>query len=213
MGTMSYGWMLQDASFLPFTINSAIAQPTISRNNLGGDVRPLMVNATLVNNFFDGVNLKAFYRYYGLDNNSSQVSLPQGYVRLDSVAVPGALEPDLFSYSKNSVGFEGGYNFARWLSAKLSYGYDRMHRHDREVFNQDKYTFGPTFDIKPTSDLLLRASYRHVWGNDSPYVAADPTADASNLLRKFDEAATSTEQGESLRSIQPVGQFNVLLGL
>ena len=190
MGTMSYGWMLQDASFLPFTINSAIAQPTISRNNLGGDVRPLMVNATLVNNFFDGVNLKAFYRYYGLDNNSSQVSLPQGYVRLDSVAVPGALENDLFSYSKNSVGFEGSYNFARWLSAKLSYGYDRMHRHDREVFNQDKYTFGPTFDIKPTSDLLLRASYRHVWGNDSPYVAVDPTAAATNLLRKFDEAAT-----------------------
>ena len=34
-----------------------------------------MVNATLVNNFFDGVNLKAFYRYYGLSNNSSQVSI------------------------------------------------------------------------------------------------------------------------------------------
>jgi MtrB/PioB family decaheme-associated outer membrane protein len=189
MGTASYGWMLQDASFLPGTINSAIAQPTISRNSLGGDMRPLMINTTLVNNFFDGVNLKAFYRYYGLGNNTSQVSLPQGYVRLDSVAVPGALEPDLFSYSKNSVGFEGGYNFARWLSAKLSYGYDRMHRHDREVFNQDKYSFGPTVDIKPSSALLLRASYKHLWGNDSPYVA-DPTVDSSNVSRKFDEAAS-----------------------
>ena len=53
MGTVSYGLMLQDASFLPFTINSAIAQPTISRNSLAGDLRPLMVNATLVNNFFE----------------------------------------------------------------------------------------------------------------------------------------------------------------
>ena len=193
MGTMSYGWMLQDASFLPATINSAIAQPTISRNSLGGDMRPLMINATLVNNFFDGVNLKAFYRYYDYSNHSSQVSLPQGYVALDSIARTAALEPELFAYSKNSVGFEAGYNFARWLSAKLSYGYDRMHRHDREVFNQDKYGFGPTFDIKPTSDLLFRIAYKHVWGNDSAY-KIDPTIDASNVSRKFDEAASRRDK-------------------
>jgi hypothetical protein len=41
----------QDDSFLPFTINSAIAQPTLSRRSLDGDVRPTMVNLTLVNNF------------------------------------------------------------------------------------------------------------------------------------------------------------------
>src|SRR4029077_15737422 len=56
MGTVSYGTMLQNASFLPFTINSAFAQPTISQSSLGGDVRPLMVNATLVNNFFENIN-------------------------------------------------------------------------------------------------------------------------------------------------------------
>ena len=85
MGTVSYGSMLQDAPFLPFTINSVTvgpkpatcadanyAQPTISRNSLGGDLRPLMVNATLVNNFFENVNLKSFYRYYGLSNHNSQ---------------------------------------------------------------------------------------------------------------------------------------------
>ncbi len=202
MGTMSYGWMLQDAPFLPFTINSAIAQPTISRNSLGGDLRPLMINATLVNNFFENVNLKAFYRYYGLSNHSSQVSLPQGYVKLDSIAVPGALENDLFAYSKNSVGYEAGYNFARWLSAKLSYGYDRMHRQDREVFNQDKYSFGPTLDIKPSPELLFRVAYRHVWGNDSPYVA-DPTIDASNVSRKFDEAASRRNKASLFAQYTP----------
>ena len=124
MGTASYGAMLQDAKFLPATINSAIAQPTISRSSLGGDVRPLMVNATLVNNSIENLNLKAFYRYYGLDNHNSHVTLPQGYVQLDSVAKPGALEPELFAYSKNSVGYEAGYNFTRWLSTKLTYGYE-----------------------------------------------------------------------------------------
>ena len=218
MGTTSYGWMLQDATFQPFTINRCyttnpalvgtasnprcvnaaaagltpaplLAMPTISRTSLGGDVRPMMVNATLVNNFFDRVNLKAFYRYYGMDNRSNQVVLPQGYVELDTLAQPAALEAERFAYSKHTVGYEAGYDFSRWLFPKLSWGYERMHRHDREVFNQDKFTFGPTVDIKPSTSLLLRASYRHVWGNDSAYVA-DPTVDASNLSRKFDEAAT-----------------------
>jgi MtrB/PioB family decaheme-associated outer membrane protein len=194
MGTVSYGTMLQNASFLPFTINSAIAQPTISRNSLGGDVRPLMVNATLVNNFFENINLKAFYRYYGLDNHSSQIFLPQGYVKLDSVLVPGAIQNVIYSYAKNSMGVEGSYNFNRWLSAKLNWGYERMHRHNLEVFNQDFFTFGQTVDIRPTSDLLLRASNKYLWGNDSPYFYfANPNApvtSASTLTRKFFEAAS-----------------------
>jgi putative beta-barrel porin MtrB/PioB len=215
MGTTSYGWMLQDSTFQPFTINRCyttnpalvgtfnprcvdaatglpaplVRMPTISKTSLGGDVRPIMVNATLVNNFFERVNLKAFYRYYAMENHNSEVLLPQGFVRLDGQPVAGALQSELFSYSKHTVGYEAGYDFARWLSPKLSWGYERMHRHDREVFNQDKFTFGPTVDIKPSTAILLRASYRHVWGNDSPYVA-DPTVDASNLSRKFDEAAT-----------------------
>ena len=64
--------------------------PTISKNSLSGDIRPLMVNATLVNNFFEGVTLKSFYRYYGLSNHSSQVDLPQGYIVLDTGARTGA---------------------------------------------------------------------------------------------------------------------------
>ena len=64
--------------------------PTISKTSLGGDVRPIMVNATLVNNFFDRVNLKAFYRYYGMDNRSNEVLLPQGYVELE-LAQPAGL--------------------------------------------------------------------------------------------------------------------------
>jgi hypothetical protein len=72
MGTVSYGFRLQDAPFLPFTINSCYGSgpkpatcadaaltplPTISRNSLSGDLRPLMVTATMVNNFFEGVTL------------------------------------------------------------------------------------------------------------------------------------------------------------
>jgi MtrB/PioB family decaheme-associated outer membrane protein len=227
MGTASYGVRLQDASFLPFTINSCYGSgpvpatcrdaartplPTISKNSLSGDVRPLLVNATLVNNFFEGVTLKSFYRYYGLSNESSQVHLPQGFIVLDTGPRTGApLENELYSYAKNSVGFEGGYNFFRWLSAKFSYGYDRMHRHDREVFNADEYGVGPTFDIKPTSELLFRISYRHLWRNISAYNAL-PEADAANISRKFDEAARRRNRASLFAQYTPLDNLEVHWG-
>jgi MtrB/PioB family decaheme-associated outer membrane protein len=227
MGTVSYGVRLQDASFLPFTINSCYGSgprpascadaaltplPTISKNSLSGDVRPLLVNATLVNNFFEGVTLKSFYRYYGLSNESSQVHLPQGFIVLDTGPRTGApLENELYSYAKNSVGFEGGYNFARWLSAKFSYGYDRMHRHDREVFNADEYGVGPTFDIKPISELLFRISYRHLWRNISAYNAL-PEADAANISRKFDEAARRRNRASLFAQYTPLDNLEVHWG-
>ena len=78
LSTVSYGWRLQDDSFLPFTsnrcfttkpaevgtidlsrcANALAAMPTINGRSLNGDIRPLMVNATLVNNFFQDLNLK-----------------------------------------------------------------------------------------------------------------------------------------------------------
>jgi MtrB/PioB family decaheme-associated outer membrane protein len=226
MGTASYGVRLQDASFLPFTINSCYGSgpkpascadaaltplPTISKNSLSGDLRPLMVNATMVNNFFEGVTLRSFYRYYGLSNHSSQVELPQGFINLDTGAPTGAVEPVRYSYAKNSVGFEGGYNFARWLSAKWSYGYDRWHRHDRETFNADEYGVGPTFDIKPTSDLLFRLAYRHLWRNISAY-NANPDADASNISRKYDEAARRRNKTSAFAQYTPWDNLEIHWG-
>ena len=202
LGTVSYGWRLQDDRFLPFTINPTIAQPRISATNLDGDVRPLMVNTTFVNRYFDNLDLKAYYRLYDYDNRSKRVSLPDGFVRLDSNA---PVDPGLitfpYAYSKQNVGMDAGYNFAKWLSGKLSYGWERMHRERREVLNSDEFRLGPTFDIKPSPWALFRASYSHYWRNAPEYDAGRQvvieTAESPEdirearleALRKFDEAA------------------------
>ncbi|MBI2350149.1 MAG: MtrB/PioB family outer membrane beta-barrel protein, partial [Deltaproteobacteria bacterium] len=189
LGTVSYGWRLQDDKFLPFTSNrcftsdpalvgtvvasrcnvALLAMPRLQRTSLDGDVRPTMVNATLVNRYFDRLDLKAFYRYYDLDNRSKKLFLQDGYIRSDTGAVTVAnptgasaaaegLKSFPFAYSKQNIGLDAGYNFTRWLSAKFSYGWERMHRERREVLNSNEHSFGPTFDIKPTSWLLFRAS-------------------------------------------------------
>jgi MtrB/PioB family decaheme-associated outer membrane protein len=218
MGTASYGWRLQDDRFLPFTINSAICPDQSacfpSRRSLGGDVRPLMVNATLVNNFFNGVNLKLYERFYDLGNHNNKVVEPKGFIVNDQGAFnsPGdPLTPDRFAYSKNNIGAEAAYNFTRWLSGKLSYGWERMHRQAREVRNSDEHGLGPTFDIKPSSDLLFRAAYKHFWRNAPNYQAA-PDVDASNLSRKFDEAARQRDKVSFFGQYTPWDRFTTYAG-
>jgi MtrB/PioB family decaheme-associated outer membrane protein len=218
MGTASYGWRLQDDKFLPFTSNSDIVQPSISAHSLNGDVRPTMINATLVNNAVDHLNLKAFYRFYDLDNRSRRVSFPDGIVINDqagtfaapncpTVTPPGGAPtgcPEAgektkpFAYSKQTVGFDAGYDLTRWLAVKIGTGWERMHREFREVFNTDEYGVGPTVDIKPFSSLLFRASYRHSWRNPSHY-----ELDEENLAKKFDEARRDRDRASLFAQYTP----------
>ncbi len=216
LGTVSYGWRLQDDRFLPFTINPTIAQPRISATNLDGDVRPLMVNATLVNRYFDKLDLKAYYRLYDYDNRSKRVSLPDGYIRNDSNP---PVVPDLvtfpYAYSRQNMGMDAAYTFAKWLTGKFSYGWERMHRERREVLTSDEFNVGPTFDIKPSPWALFRASYRHYWRNAPEYDAgrqvvietAETPEDIREArleaLRKFDEAARHRDK------VSLYGQYTV----
>ena len=230
LGTVSHGWRLQDDKFLPFTINPAIgplvaggalpsSRAALQRGSLDGDVRPTMVNATLVNRYFDRLDLKAYYRYYHLDNRSKKLFLPDGYIRTDTGPTASAAADDLksfpYAYSKQNIGLDAGYNFTRWLSGKFSYGWERMHRERREVLNSNEHSFGPTFDIKPTSWLLVRASYRRYLRDAHDYDAGrevvyetgeTPEEIRENrlgALRKFDEAARKRNKVGLFTQISP----------
>jgi MtrB/PioB family decaheme-associated outer membrane protein len=192
MGTVSYGWRLQNDPFLPATINSAVnggVPLRISNHSLDGDVRPLTVNATLVNNsLVDRLNLKALYRFYDFNNQSKKITLTDGWILNDQGTphdVGDRITP--LSYSKHNVGLEAGYNFTRWLSAKFGYGWERMHRNDgADVLNSNEHTIGPTLDIKPVHWLLFRASYKHSWRDAPDYNNnREGTVDTANISRKF----------------------------
>jgi MtrB/PioB family decaheme-associated outer membrane protein len=178
LGTVSYGWRFQDDSFLPFTINSAIAQPTLSRSSLEGDVRPTMVNLTLVNNFINNLNLKAYYRLYDMDNRTESVSTT-GTVRNDQTGGGFAdwVATKPYQYSKNSAGLSASYRFTKWLTGKFNFGWERTHRRlvttveelHTTSLNADEFKIGPTIDIKPLSWMLLRAAYQRSWRFDPGY--------------------------------------------
>jgi MtrB/PioB family decaheme-associated outer membrane protein len=227
--TFSYGRRLQDDKFLPFTTNSAIGPLTpgaalpssraaLLRQSLDGDVRPTLINFTAVNRYFNHLDLKAYYRYYDLDNRSKRLFLPDGYVRTDTGG-PSAANEDLksfpYAYSKQNMGMDAGYQFTRWLNGKFSYGFERMHRERREVLNSDEHSFGPTVDIKPNSWLLFRAGYKRYLRDAHDYDAGravvyqtgetpeDIRLDRLEALRKVDEAARKRNKFNFFTQVSP----------
>jgi MtrB/PioB family decaheme-associated outer membrane protein len=211
LGTMSYGWRLQDDSFLPFTINRAITQPTISRNSLDGNVQPLMINTTLVNNSIDRLNLKAYYRFYNLDNTSKSVAFNQGIIVNDQAAAgcPPAC-PDAgtrsipYQYSTQNLGMEGGYNINRWISSKFVYNWQRRHTDAQDVLTSDEFTIGPTIDIKPIDWLLFRTAYRHSWRDAPDYNNnREEVVDIANISRKFYLAKRDRDKVSLFTEISP----------
>ena len=226
LGTVSYGWRLQDDSFLPMTINSNIATvPPVPRSSLDGDVRPLMVNATLVNNSIDRVNLKAFYRYYDLENKSKKVFFEEGLIINDQgSAADTGVRSFPFAYSKQNLGFDASYNFARWLTAKFGYQWEKMHRERREVLNANEHSFGPTFDINPTSWSLIRLGYKRFIRDAHDYDAGrqvvidteDTPEEIRNernpFLRKFDEAARNRDKFSFYTQVTPLQTLTLFGG-
>ena len=223
LGTASYGGRFQDDKFLPFTINQALAPfsstASLNRKDLDGDVRPTMINLTAVNRYVDRLDLKAHYRYYDLDNRSKSLFLNQGYIREDTGAPVNAadlLRSFAYAYSKQNIGFDASYDFTRWLNGKFSYGWERMHRERREVLNSNEHSFGPTFDIKPNTWLLFRASYRRYLRDAHDYDAGRLVVVETGLtpeeireerleaLRKFDEAARNRNKLSLFSQISPL---------
>ncbi|HEY7216957.1 MAG TPA: MtrB/PioB family outer membrane beta-barrel protein, partial [Candidatus Binatia bacterium] len=176
------------------TVNGGIPL-RISNSSLDGDVRPLMVNATLVNNSIDKLDLKAFDRFYDLGNHSNKITLTDGWINLDAGTPQNVGERlTLHNYSKHNMGFEAGYDFTRWLKAKFAYGYERLHRADLDVSDSNEVAIGPTVDIKPLNWTLLRLSYKHSWRDAPGY---------NELDQRFFEAKRDRDRVSLFSEITP----------
>ena len=221
LGTVSYGWRRQDDTFLPFTINSCYgsgvvpascsdavltAMPTLSRGSLNADVRPAMINLSLVNNSVDRLNLKAYYRFYDLENRTRKVT-NDNVVLNDNTLSPEWDMSEPYQYSKNNVGLEAGYHFTRWLTGKLNYGWERMHRgnfypDEPHVLQSDEIRIGPTVDIKPNSWLLFRAAYRRSWRSAPDYFSLTGTV-AQNQRKMFFQAKRDENKASLFADVTP----------
>src|SRR5574337_48300 len=229
-GKFSYGWRIQDETFIAHTINPVLAsdpQLALPRNSLDGDIRTSLValNATSRPLAAVPLTLSSGYRFYDFDNRTPELVFPATVVRDTSIAV-GPEVSTSFSYRKHNAHVDAGYPILSDLHIKLGYEWERWDRNpnQREISNSDEHSLKFSSDWTPIDWLLFRATYRRGWRTVDNYVPqardqyvttkieGEPfTPDSTGqsvLLRKFDEADRIRDKFEILASITPIETLN-----
>jgi len=213
-GAFSYGMSNQNAMLLPYTINTALANP-IPDNPFNSLQAPRETSKAKANiTAFDlslnsrltkSVYLNAGYRYYNYGNKTEALEIP-GFAVADQVFTieEETIEPHSFKRTKAFADLS--WNLLSRTSLKVGYSYSTMERLEgaevegAEENQSHENTFKVSLDSAPLDWLLVRVSYlngRRKWSLDateviySPvfnfkrYYEANRNRDAVNLLMGF----------------------------
>jgi len=179
-GTVSYGWMLQDDDFLPYTISPAAADvdPTLPRQSLDGKIENLLVDLSASTRPIERLDLRARYRYDDRNNDTPRdVYLP---VHSDTLLQSSASNEERvnlpYSSTQNLVNLDAGYLLLAESSTKLSVGYDfeQKERTFTEVETTRDHTGRVKLQSMPFESVSGALKYAHTIRDGSGYVGNVP---------------------------------------
>jgi len=189
------GWLRQNESFLPYTINQAITgcgattgascttPASLPASSLDGNKQTLAMNYTLVSLPWKSFQIKAGYRHYDYNNNTPTHTFTP--VEGDASGPPTALTDGAtntnFGFNRKTFELTGNWFFANKSTAKVGYQAEWMDRSHRDVEHSLEHTFLASIDVAHWKDLLFRLSYRHSVRNPDEYQddnSSDPVTNA-----------------------------------
>lgn len=212
------GWMRQNDAFLPFTINTAVANvPALPATSLNGQKQTLAMNYTLTSRAVPALPVTIRYRSYDYNNDSRSLIFDR-YVgtdgNLSTAGIPRRSLP--YSYDRRNLGLDASWEFYSKSSLKFLYEWERFDREHRDLERSNENTFGAALDLNPRDWVLFRTSYRHSDRDAEHYEANEesfPSGEGPfalgqlHELRKFDEAARKRDRAEALIQLYPADAF------
>jgi len=222
--TLSYGKMEQDETLLPYSTSDFGASfAGLPRTTADAEIDTTMFNADYSINPIDRLNLRAFLRYYKLNNKTA--SNNWWYVTDDTVTVANAAAGTTtelnkrvnlaYSYDQTNYGLETSYNLPFWRTTfGLGYERENIDRDFREA-NTDENIFKGSVKTRPTNWLTLRGKYLYGDRSGSDYnnavtaqsywAATEPVNSFSNHpdLRKLDVSDRVRNQFDLAATVMP----------
>lgn len=176
-GAFSYGIYSQNEPLLPFTINTALADPLVGdpnalqapRETAMAKAHVLSFDLTLNSRIVKSVYFNAGYRSYDFANKTTPLDMPglsiadQVWNSAASLGEPYALEP--YSFNRAKAFADVTWNFLKSTSLKVGYDFSRIKRQQGEVVpgepedKSDENSFKASLDSNLLDWLLVRVSY------------------------------------------------------
>jgi MtrB/PioB family decaheme-associated outer membrane protein len=162
--TAAYGILEQDERLLPYSFaEGVLVDPTLPRDSADAEMNTLHLNLAYNFNPTDRLHVKAFYRYYDLDNETPQDRW--WYVTSDTSNLNGTRAYKnrrinvAYEYDKQNLGVDALLRLGLWRST-LGLGYEReeIGREHREAdTSEDRLEL--QWRARPSDRLSLRLRY------------------------------------------------------
>lgn len=163
-GTVAYGRLEQNDALLPYAFHTdALANATLPRGTAEAEIGTTQLFVDYVVNPASRLNVRAWARYHGLDNNTPEANWQ--YVTSDTSNLNGTVSYKNkrinvpYAFDRTTAGIDAAYRVRPWRSS-LTFGYERenVDRDYREA-NTGEHRVTASYRARPTRWANLRARY------------------------------------------------------
>ena len=181
-GSISYGKMTQDQTFLPYS-NVFPSTIPLPRNNLDGEIETVYANINLSTRLTSKLGVTARYTYDDRNNNTPT----DVYVRIpgDAVAQGGLISANArvnwpYNLTRHKLELEGNYNLMRATRLSVGYDYESKDRDFTEFDSTDEHTGKVRLSFSPFASASGWIRYQHSARSGSSYISNQPLLTGHN---------------------------------
>lgn len=180
---VSYGWMTQDETFLPFSTFDSILATTepLPRTNLDGEINTLYAQVALSTRPLRNLDLRAQFTYDDRDNDTPRdvYLIVHSDVQAQNTSATSTDRRLNRPYSLEKLKFKLDAGYRVGMSSKLSasYEYEENNRDFSEVASTDEHTVKLKFSVNPFAMASGWVQFSHASRDGDTYVSNQPFLD------------------------------------
>jgi len=206
---VSVGAMSNNDALLPFTINTALASPALSRTTAEVKARVTTMNYSFTSRPTRLLWLSARYRQYQLDNRTPPFEVANG-VNYDTaiVAVNGESEP--FGQTRHTFDADASISPTRFVGFKVGYTREEVDRTHRIVEKTTEDIGRASVDLTGLAWLTVRGVFEHSKRRGSEVDGLELLAIGEQpLLRQFDISDRDQDRFSMILIVTPASAFSL----
>ncbi|HBA88102.1 MAG TPA: hypothetical protein DCZ75_09000 [Geobacter sp.] len=232
-GNVSYGWVTQDESFDPYTLNTAIgtsfpgalapfaAGLALPQNSLNGKVATLFQSYQLTSKPTESLAVTARYRYYDYDNKSDNISFP-GYAafgdsfwRTERADVSSSLTDipvrnEALSYTRQNAEIAVDYHLFKPLTLMVEGFWEDWDREQLRIDGTTEFGAGGGFVYQPTRTAKLKGNYRYSHRTVDGYKPGNSSENPEAIgLQNYDWAERTRQKADLRLQTTPIQAVTV----
>jgi MtrB/PioB family decaheme-associated outer membrane protein len=219
---LALGRMTQNQSFLPYTVNPAIATPPLPASSLDGKVDTILAKVDVDSRPTAKLRLDASYTYSNRDNNTPVNTY--NYVITDNIlasdAYPGfpvaGRQNRPYGFEQQLVRTKVGYRLPKDADLSAGYDYDQMNRTYQQVEETKDNTLWAKLKLRSLDTVEASLKYSYSNRDASTYMATayqNPVypESANPLMKAFEMADRQRDKVGFEFAVNP--KENLSLGL